>query len=163
MSGLSQLSLAARRAMFSPQTDKVILPLIKIWGPSIPTPFRLVRNNADLVSTADGTSQTYTKFAFNILLPDDTSDVTMTSQLEADGVDQTLVAAFRPLTDEAFVTLWIVLADSPNVIEAGPETFKFGQVQNDLQRMVVNLRYEDRLENALEGVTFDPINAPGIH
>ena len=164
MSRLATLSTAARIAMFSPQTDKVFLPLVKISGTGIPTPVRLVRDAVDIVSTVEGSSNTYTHFPFNIFLPNDKDDGSVkTVQLSVDAVDQSMVAAIRPLSVAPTVTLWMVLADSPNTIEVGPLSFGVADVQYDAQQLVMTLKYEDRLGNKLEGLTFDPINFPGVH
>jgi hypothetical protein len=158
------LSTAAKLAMFSSQTDKVILPLIKVSGPGIATPLRFARNLTDIVSTVEGSSQTYTAFPFNILLPSDKDDgVVKTVELTVDGVDQTIVQAVRPLTVPPTVTLWIVVADSPNVIEVGPLNFTVDSSHYDAMQMGFTLKYEDRLGNRLEGLTFDPVNFPGVH
>lgn len=163
MSRLSSLSAAAKIAMFSPQTDKVFLPIIKISGGGIASPVRLARNTEDVVSTAEGASNTYQSFPFNIFLPKDSQGGDNTTQLVADGVDQTMVELIRPLTSPPVVTLWIVLADTPNVIEYGPVSFTFSDVTYDAQQMTVTLIHEDRMGNKLEGVTFNPVDCPGVH
>lgn len=158
------LSAAARIAMFSSQTDKVILPLVKISGTGIPTPLRFARNRVDITSTVDGGSQVYTGFPFNVTLPDDKDDgAVKTVQLAVDNVDQSMSIAIRSLTVPPAVTLWVVLADSPNTIEVGPLSFIVAGAQYDAGQMVLTLKYEDRLGNRLNGLDFDPINFPGVH
>jgi len=164
VSRLNTLSTAARIAMFSPQTDKVFLPLIKIEGAGISTPVRLVRDGADLSSTVEGSSNLYTHFPFNIFLPDDKDDGSVkTVQLTVDGIDQSIVALVRPLVIPPTVTLWIVVADTPNVKEVGPLAFVVSGVSYGAESLTFTLAYEDRLANKLEGLTFDPINFPGVH
>lgn len=164
MSRLSTLSTAAKLAIFSQQTDKVFLPLIKISGTGIATPIRLVRDINDIVSTVEGSSNTYTHFPFNVHLPADINDgAVKTVQLSVDAVDQTLIAALRSLTVAPAVTLWVVIADSPNTLEIGPLSFVVGNVAYDAQQVNMTLKYEERLGNKLEGLTFDPINFPGVH
>lgn len=158
------LSAAARIAMFSSQTDKVVTALVKMAGTGIPTPIRLARSRSDVTSTVDGSSQVYTAFPLNITLPDDKDDgAVKTVQLAIDNVTREMVIAVRDLTAPPSVTLWIVLADSPNTIEVGPLSFIVAGAQYDAGQMVLTLKYEDRLGNRLNGLDFDPINFPGVH
>lgn len=158
------LSPAARIAMFSSQTDKVVTALVKVAGTGIPTPLRLARNRSNVTSTVDGGSQVYTAFPFNVTLPDDKDDGSVkTVQLVVDNVTREMVIAVRDLTVPPTVTLWLVLADSPNTIEVGPLSFVVAGAQYDAGQMVLTLKYEDRLGNKLNGLDFDPINFPGVH
>ena len=164
MSRLASLSTAMKKAMFSPQTDKVVLPLIKISGTGIATPVRLVRNTENVVSTVEGSSNTYLAANINVALPDDKDDGSVkTVQFVADSVDQSLVTIVRSITSPPDVTLWVVIADSPNTKEIGPLTFTTDSAQYDAQTMTLTLKFEEVLELALTGLTFDPVNFAGCH
>ena len=159
------LSSAARLAMFSQETDKIFLPLLKINHATLGAPLRFTRNTVQIISKVEdgSTSQTFLPYPFNLNLPDDTQDSTVkTVQLAIDNIDRSITAAVRSIASAATVTLWIVLATTPDTIEAGPFTFSLSDVTYDAFTVSGTLTYEDRLQTRVPGLDFNPFDFPGL-
>lgn len=153
-------SLAFRNAIFSQETDKVFILLCTISHVSLVTPIRLARSSVDVVSGG----LTYTAFGLNVVIPADLDDGSVKSTtLTADGVDLSIIQALRSIPAPApDITLAVVLLDTPDTVEWGPVPFKAGPATYDAQAVAWTLTRDDRLQNKWEGLTFNPIDAPGV-
>ena len=114
------ISTTARTAINNPQTSEVFLVLLEISHSSLASPIRAVNNWEDITSNED----LYTATAFNFTPPSQEDGVIGSSQLVIDNVDRSIVMAIRAINSPADITASIILADTPDVIEAGPWEFK---------------------------------------
>lgn len=95
------------------QTNEVWLVLLTITHPDITT-LRFVNNTDNIVSN----SQTFTAFPFEVILPSQDADNIPRASLRIDNIDRSIVAALRSLTSPPIVQFDVILASSPNTIEA---------------------------------------------
>ena len=107
---LSAPAIASQNAQ---QTNEVWLVLLTITHPDITT-LRFVNNTDNVVSN----SQTFTAFPFEVVLPTQDADNIPRASLRIDNVDRSIVAALRTLTSPPTVQFDVILASSPNTIEA---------------------------------------------
>ena len=152
------LSLAARQAIFSQETDEVFLVLLAISGIGLATPLRFVNNSADLVSRGN----TYLAYPFRISLPDEREDSPAQVSLSIDNIDQSIVTAVRLLTQPPTIRLEVVLASSPDTLEAGPFDFALRGVEYDAMLVRGTLAFEDFLSESYTADSFDPTRFAGL-
>ena len=157
---MTQPSLNALHAMLAEQTDEVFLACVTIDHPSMATPIRVVNDTQDLARSAG----TFTAFPFEITLPPDTDDTAVPQvQLSIDNVDRQIVDAIRGLSSAPSVTLEVVMASSPDTVEAGPFAFELTNAQYDALVVTGTLGYEDDLLNQpFPADTFTPGNSAGV-
>lgn len=151
----SSAAVAAANAQY---TDKVWLMLLEITHATLTTPIRVVNNNEDIVSNGN----TYLKAAFDMPLPDEI-DESPSVQIVIDNVDRLIVDSARSISSPATVTLSVVLADTPNVIEAGPFLMQLVRVSYDKLKVTGTLIYEDILNDQFPAQTFNTARYPGIY
>jgi hypothetical protein len=152
------VSVNALRAMLAQETGEVFLCCITVTHPAIPT-LRLVNNTQSIVRTAG----TYTPCPMQVTLPAQRSDQIPQVNLVIDNVDRTVLEQIRTVTGIPQVTMEVVLASSPDVVEAGP--FDFALMSATYDVMVINgvLGYmDDVLNQKVPAMEYTPTNSPGL-
>ena len=152
------VSLIARRAMNAQETDQVFLHLLDIDHPDLTEPIRVVNNTVAVVSEGN----VYQAFPFQVDLPDEKEGQISTARLTIDAVDRSIIQVIRTISEAATISLKIILADTPDVIEAGPFDFTLRNVSYDAYRVSGTLVYEDRLDLRIPADSFDPQNFRGL-
>jgi hypothetical protein len=152
------LSLAARQALTAPETDEVFLILLTISAAGLDPPIRVVNDRSGLVSRG----ATFVAFPFEIALPADDADTLSTVQLRIDNVDRAIVAALRQLTAPPTVTIEVVRAAEPDVIEAGPFAMQLLTADYDALVVTGTLSFEDVLNARFPADDFAPADFPGL-
>lgn len=163
---MRNLSATARRAIFSGETEEIFLPLLVIEDVGIAgnEPLRFVSNTESVWSRAHGeaTVQEYLGWPFGLSLPDERDDQPTGMRLEIDNVDPRIMAAIRPLTAAPLLTIYIVLASSPDVVEAGPVSGRLAAVDYDAQKISATLRGPQVLVEPFPYRIFTPHEWPGV-
>jgi len=151
-------SLTARQAINAQQTAEVFLLILTIDHADLTTPIRVVNNTENIDSRGD----TYIAFPFQVNLPADRDDQISQVNLSIDNVDRQIVEAVRSLYSPADVALEVVLASSPDTLEAGPFDFKLKSANYNALTVEASLGYEDILNEPFPGDSFNPANYPGL-
>jgi hypothetical protein len=146
-----------RSAAFAQETNQVYLVLLAISHASITTIY-VVNNYANIVSNGN----TYIGFPFDIELPQDFEEALPSVSLTICNVDRQIVQAVRTLQGAPTITISVVLASSPNTVEAGPYTMTLREVSYDAMAVSGTIMPEDMLNEAYPGDYFTPSNFPGI-
>ncbi|MEN6538923.1 MAG: DUF1833 family protein [Mizugakiibacter sp.] len=153
-----QVSQAALQAMLAQHTGEVFLVCVRIAHPDIST-IRIV-NNTQAITRTDGVYQPY---PIRARLPDQRDDQIPQVQLIVDNVDRSVLEAIRTISGVPTVTLEVVLASSPNTIEAGPFEFDLLGATYDALVITGTLGYEDDLlSQPIPALTYTPTNSPGL-
>ncbi|WP_025324508.1 DUF1833 family protein [Deferrisoma camini] len=152
------LSAAATRAITAQETGEAFLLLLTIDHPDLTQPIRVARNGEDVVSRGN----TYTAYPFEIEIPEERGDRPPRVRLVLDNVDRQITEAIRPLTSSPTVTLEVVLASSPDTVEAGPYDFTIRNITYDAQVITAELAYEDVLNLRFPADRFTPNLFPGL-
>ncbi len=152
------LSTIAREAMFAQETDRVFLILLTITHPELAVTIRVVNNPENIVSRGD----TFLAAGFTIALPDETDQGQPRVQLQVDNVDRAMVAALRSITVAPSVVLEVILASSPDTVEAGPFNFSLRSADYTAETILGELMYEDLLNEAFPAGSFDPSRFVGL-
>jgi hypothetical protein len=152
------VSAVARAALNAPQTDQVFLALLTIAHANLPTPIRVVNDMVNLTSRGDE----YIAYPFNIDLPGESEDELPRVRLTIDNVDRQLVEAVRTLTTPPTITLEVVLASSPDTVEAGPFPFTLRSAEYDAFVVTGDLAFEDVLNEGFPAHSFTPNAFTGL-
>lgn len=153
-----QLSVAARRASFSQETDIGFLILLTIDHSSMEAPLRFVAWDVNIPSRGN----TYYRFPFEITLPKDSIDDPPRMQLRIDNVDRTIVQTLRTLKTRADITVEIVTTEDPDTVEASFTGFKLSDVQYDAFTVSGSLEPETLIREPYPSSRFTPGSFRGV-
>ena len=154
------ISPSALRAMFARETDEVFLATMRISHASFAT-IRIV-NNTEPVQKSDGI---YQPFPFSIGMPDDTDDQVPQVEVKFDNIDGAITDAIRTISGaKPTCSFEIVLASSPDVVEAGPFNFSILEATYDSASVSCTLGFEeDILNQSCPKGNYNPSNSPGLY
>jgi hypothetical protein len=146
--------------MLAQETGEVFLVCLTISHPSLTVPYLLVNDYNPLVRTAG----TFQPFAFDVSLPSEREDQLPQVAVTLDNIDNEIVVAIRNLTGQRpSVTVEVVLASSPDTVEAGPFAFSILNVNYSDATVQGTIGFEDDLLNtAFPADTFTPTNSKGL-
>lgn len=151
-------SAAFRRAIYAAQTGEAAVVLLTIGHPSLTDPIRVCSAGEDLVSRG----ATYQSYPFRIALPDEADEAPRSVTLEIDNVDRRIVEALRPLSDAMTVTMELVLASQPDVVDVGPYYLALRDVRYDQLVVSGELQPEDLLNEPWPAHSYTPSWFPGV-
>lgn len=152
------VSVNAMKALLAQETGEVFLACITITHPSITT-LRLVNDTQPLVRSAG----TYVPCPLQVLLPAQRDDQIPQVNLVIDNVDRTVLEQIRELAGVPQITLEIVLASSPDTVEAGPFDFSLLSASYDVLSITGTLGYmDDVLNQQVPAMQYTPTNSPGL-
>lgn len=146
------------QALLAQETAEAILVLVTIDHADLAAPIRVTSDSVDTTSNGD----TYQPFPFSIDLPAESDEAPPTVRLRVDNVGREMVDAVRSISSAAEVTVQVVLATTPDTVEAGPYTFTLADVQYDAFVVEGVLTYEPVLSESYPGRTMTPNLLPGL-
>jgi hypothetical protein len=155
------LSTAAITSAFNQEGgDAVFLTLLEIDRVTdLLDPIRVVNN---LQNVTHG-GHTYLACAFGIALPAEQDDgAPQQVRLRIDNVDRAIVEGIRLLTGPPTVTLTVVLAATPDTIEAGPFVMTLRDTEYDALEVSGALASDDILGDSFPQHAFSASNHPGL-
>lgn len=152
------ISTAAKQALFGPQTSEVFLPLMTIAHAMLSPSLRFVSNITSVTSRGN----VYSAWPFEIALPGEFDDQLPVVQIRIDNVDRQIMEGIRALTSAPTITLEIVLASTPDTVEAGPFGFTLKAADYDALYIAGTLAFEDTLNEPWPRFIFTPTVAPGL-
>lgn len=151
------VSATMRDAAYAPETGEAPLALLTIDHPELTTPIRLSSDAVNTLSRGD----TYIALPFRAVLPNDNEEATR-SRLEIDNIDRQIVEALRSISSPPKVTMEIVLASTPDVVEAGPFDFELQEARYDVLVVSGDLAFEPILDLSVPGDVMSPGLFPGL-
>ena len=150
-------SAAFKAAVFGQHSGEVFLALLSIAHADITT-LRFVADSQDVTSNG----HVYTAYPFDVRWPAELEDQPPRTKIAIDNVDRAIVDEIRSLTGAPDISLSIVLASDPDVIEYGPiegklriVAWNFGMINGDIE-------VEDLLNEGYPGTAITPQTAPGL-
>jgi hypothetical protein len=152
------VSTTFRQAAMAQETGECPLLLLTIDHDSLDLPIRVVNNHASITSRGE----TYLACAFKFTLPDDQDGQKPAAKLIVDNVDREIVNAVRSLASPPTITAEIVLADTPNVVEAGFYDFELKNVQYDAFEVSGDLSIENFFSDSFPYDTYNSSTYPGV-
>lgn len=158
---MTDISLPALRAMFAHETDEVFLPCLTFTHPGLAVPIRVVANTEDVIRAAG----TFIGCPFEVDLPGAQEGQLPQVEMRVDNVDPAILNSLRALdkNDDIKCLLEVVLATSPDTIEAGPFDFTVrSPIGYDALTITAPLAFEDILNDRYPKDDFTPTNAPSL-
>lgn len=170
MSRLSTLSPAALRALFAPESDDTLITLVTISGTGIATPLRLADNYTQRLSETDdeityGVPSRGNEFVFlplRITLPDEQQMAAPRCSITIHDVTRHLTPVIRQISTAPSVLLELVLASSPDTVEASFPGFLMGSIQYNANTVTAELTVESLTLEPFPAHTFTPMYFPGL-
>ena len=132
------LSPLAKAAAQAPESDEVFLVLIEISHPNWATPFYMVDNTVEIVSKG----KTYIPWPFELVLGDDNGETLPEVSLIIDNVDPALVEIIRTTQDPPSMSISVVLASAPDVLEVFISGLTLRNVEFDAMKITWTLYAE---------------------
>lgn len=121
---MSRISPAATEAVLAEETEKVFLHLLDIET-SGGVVLRVVDNNQPVTSRGNE----YVPVAFTIVLPEQTENAPKPCRLAIDNTDLAIYTAIKQATGQDItVTVYVIMADTPDVYERGPLKYRLRNV-----------------------------------
>ncbi|HET6805329.1 MAG TPA: DUF1833 family protein [Frateuria sp.] len=155
---MNPVSIDAMRAMFAQETGEVFLVCLTITHPDIPTQ-RLVNNSEPVVRSAG----TYNPCPMQLRLPDQREDQLPQVDIVVDNVDREVLRLLRTISGVPQVTMEVILASSPDTVEAGPFNFSLKNATYDVLVINATLGFEDDILNQqVPAMCYTPTNSPGL-
>lgn len=155
---MRDLSADAVKEMLAAQTGEIYLHIVKISHPDMDSDLHFVDDKVDLVRS----DAVYKAAAFAAKLPSENDSVPQI-QLQIDNVDQSFIKVLRPLQSAPTLTISVVRASAPDVIEVGSYVVRLKQFDYDKFTITGTLGYEeDFLNERFPKDEFSPQTTPGI-
>lgn len=152
------LSTGARQAIFAAESGEAFIILLTFTHESLATPIRVGSDSVDTVSRG----QAYIAYPFDLTLPDDDEGRAPRARLVIDNVDRQIVATLRNLATSPVLTLEIVRAAAPDLVEAVFHDFRLRNVRYDSHVIEADLTIEDFTAEPYPAGSFCPSLFPGI-
>lgn len=135
-------SLAFRQSTYRPETGEVYVLLLTIEHSTLETPIRLSTDNADTMP--DDVFEAYSRddlwvgtetitgnmirgtisndlfyiyMPMQITLPEDSDELITQARIEIDNINQGIMIAVREMTTPPTISMQVVMASTPNVVE----------------------------------------------
>lgn len=149
-------STAATASINSQATDEVWLTLLTIDSDELDAPLRFVNNNESLTSRGN----VYLAFPFDIEFPGQDEENPGEARLAIDNIDGSIVNFIRTIVAPPVVTIEVVLASTPDTVEAAFANMTLRNVSYDAKTVSGLLKFEDIV---IEPVTYamTPERFPG--
>lgn len=156
---MRNLSAVLQRAAYAQDTKEVVLLLLAIDHPNLVSPIRVVNNLEPITSQG----YTWAAFPFEVSLPSESDDQIPSMPLKIDNVDRQIVTAIRNLQGAPDITLDVVVASQPDIVEATFVGFKLKSVSYDNLVVEGEMRLEEILSEPFPQHRMTPSLFPGLY
>ena len=137
---------------FLHNTKEIWIALLTIKHPTFAEDIRIANNLDDINSNG----LTYLGCPFDITLPSSTEEGQSGAKLRVNNVSQDLVKFVRTIDTAAIVDIQIILASSPDVIEAEYSGLELRQVTGDVGYIEGTLSHDNLLLETFPSHSFSP-------
>lgn len=151
-------SVAFRSAVNAPETGEAPLLLLTIDHSTLGTPLRFTSDAVDTNSRGN----TYISYEFKIDLPTDTDDDFPRAQITIDNVSRAIINTIRSIQDPPTITMEVVLASSPDIVEASWTDFELEKATYNAMTISGRLSVESFANQGYPAGRFRPDNYPAL-
>lgn len=152
------LSQKLIEAALSPNTGEVALFLLTFDHVTFTTPIRLVNNLDDISSRGNN----YQAFPLDLVLPPDDGDTLPQVQITCQNASLELIDEIRKVPGPMSVKIELILASSPDYIEASIENMRVASVNYDKTTVQMICTVDDLLNTSFPKHKFLPSSHPGL-
>lgn len=164
------LSSSMLRAIYAEETGDYPILLITITHPSLAAPLRIssdptqrtVVTDEEVVYGTVSRAETFVFVPFSISLPNDSAEETPQTSITIDNVGREMVPTIRSLTSAPEITLEMVMASTPDVVEAVFPGFALSSVTYDAMSISGTLSVTEFTTEPCPAGTFNPAEFPGM-
>ena len=149
---MTTISLNARLAHDAIASAEVEVALVRITHPDLAEPVLLSTDPTEVLTTEplafgtwsewSGESEAYAFALVGLTLPDDPDDGPATAAFVFENVDNDLSALLRSVQGQAVIDMAVVLASTPDVIEAEWYGFKVTGATGDAATVSLSISFE---------------------
>jgi len=151
------LSSALLQAINAEETGDAILFLVKIDHANLASPIRVTSDGVD--TTSNGNTFTACPFEFQAAAEEDETE--MVATLRVDNVDREIVSAVRSISTPASVTVQVVRAADPDMVEVEWPDFDLINAEYDMLKVSGKISVESWTQEPYPADKFDPARFPG--
>lgn len=172
MSRLSTLSPAALKAMFSPESSDTLIMLLTIYGenesPSTAIRIadgytqRISETARDITYGVISRTNAYTFIPLSITLPSEDEAASPRCTIAINDVTKILIPIIRTITSPPKVLIELVLASSPNIVEASFPGFYITNFTYNADSVQAELGMINFASEPFPAYTFTPAYFPGL-
>lgn len=173
---MRRVSLNARLMQDAPSSADVYVVLFEITHPDLEAPIRLSTDNADRISDeplyygtrstwrgANPVTEPYLWIVASTLLPSDLDDAPASATLILENLDQEMVKLVRSFTTPATVAIAVVLADTPDLVEAEWAGLQITSADIDAGAITLSISREEIELYFVPGGRMRATYFPGLH
>lgn len=171
MSRLSSMSPSAVKALFTPDSSDTVLFLVTFYDADsgsalarLTTGFtkRIYESNDEVLYGVTSRGNDFTFMPIEISPPSENDNTAPSFSITMNDVSQYIVPIIRQLGKPPRVLLEVVLASTPDVIEASFDEFYVTNFTYDAQKVVANMEMTDYSVEPFPCYTFTPAFFPGL-
>ena len=154
----THVSTSFIRSAFRQETQEVWLILLTLSHPDLTDDIRVVHNP----ETISSRGQDFIGFAFDLTLPSDTEDQAPVAELRIDNVSREIAQAVRSISSAPTVTIEIIRAADPDVVEISLTGFTLRNARWDALAVSGSLALDDISIEPYPAGSFTPASFPGL-
>ncbi len=152
----NQLSNELKAQLFAQESDDPFLTLVTLQNPFFVT--RLVNNSSDIISRANA----FTAFPMKIRLPVDDGSSQRDFTIDFDNVSLELITNLRSVTSPIGVTIEMVLASIPDVVQMSFDELFVINISYTATRISARIGMDGFLAVEMTSERYAPTNFPGL-
>lgn len=173
---MRRLSLNARQMQDASVTDELYVVLFEITHPELPAPVRLSTDNTERLQVepviygtrsnwrgANPLSEPYLWVIASAVLPGDLDDTPASATVALENLDQEMVRLVRSFTSPANVAMAVVLASSPDQVEAEYEDLLIMSADIDAGEIQLSISREEIENEFFPSGRMTRDRFPGLH
>lgn len=142
--------------MFGQNSDDPFLTLVTLQGQTFTA--RLVNNSVDITSRGN----TFTAFPMKITLPVDDGQTARSFAIEFDNASLLLINSLRSVTGTIGVTIEMVLASMPDVVQFSFEDLIVTSVNYNASKISATIMMDNFLAVEMTSERYTPSGYPGL-
>ncbi len=173
---MRRVSLNARLAQDAQATEEIYCALFAITHPALARPIRLSSDNTTRLSTeplmygtrstwmgANPATDPYLWVVASTILPSDLDDAPAAGNIVLENVDNEIAILLRSFTDLAVINMAVVLASSPNLVEAEWRGMNIVSSDIDAGEVMISFSREDIGDEYFPAGRMSRERFPGLH
>lgn len=173
---MRRLSLNARMMQDDLVSDQIYVVLIEIDHPELPRPIRLSTDNADRIQAdppiygtrsswrgANPITDPYLWIVASALLPGDQDDTPAAATIALENLDREMVRLVRSFTAPATVAMAVVLAATPDQVEAEWTDLRIVSADTDAGEVLLSISREQIEMEYFPSGRMTRDRFPGLH
>lgn len=154
----NQLSPELIGQLFAQESNDPFLSLVTLSHETFDQPIYLVNNTKNITSRGN----VFQAFPMTIRFPVDDGESARDFQIEFDNVSLELIQAIRSVTTQIGVTVELILASIPDVVQMSQEDLFIATMSYNKTKITARIVLDTFLNVALTSESYTPVSYPGM-